>query len=282
MTYSYRTTSARYISATTRAAHLNNPHPEMSTTEMLPRFRATLNSFAAAPSTFHIITTLTPDAPSTSIHVLDSSFNPPTRAHLSLALSASPNARILLLLAIKNADKPPSPAPFEDRLEMMHRFAASFPTRNVDIAITKHSLFVSKAGDIAAAYPGAAQTYPMGFDTLVRVLDARYYTGPEGMGVLQRFFGGGNRVLCKLRGKNLEAQREYLEIIRRGEREGEGCKREWADSIELLEAAPRPGLSSTAVREAAERGDEEALDGMLTKDVKEWVVQRGLYRKAAC
>ena len=67
-----------------------------------------------------------------SLFILDSSFNPPTTAHLHLAVSAlrSPNVnmypyprRLLLLLSTQNADKAPKPASFEHRLAMMQRFA---------------------------------------------------------------------------------------------------------------------------------------------------------------
>ena len=242
---------------------------------MAPQFHAAIQSFAASSTTFKLIRSFSPNAPAGALHILDSSFNPPTRAHLSLARTAAPGARILLLLATKNADKPAAPASFEDRLEMMHRLAGALQTRNIDIAITKHSLFVAKAADIAREYRGASQTYPMGFDTLVRVLDAKYYTGPEGMHVLDDFFGGANRVLCQLRGEGLDAQREYFENLRRGD--VAGCRREWADKIDVVEAGP--DISSSAARETVAKGNSAALEEMLTAEVVEWVKSRGLYVK---
>ncbi|KAK3396919.1 hypothetical protein B0T20DRAFT_440301 [Sordaria brevicollis] len=69
--------------------------------------------------------------------VLDSSFNPPTLAHLRMATSAVEDIirrkgsgetdieglRLLLLLAVVNADKAPKPASFDQRLAMMWAFA---------------------------------------------------------------------------------------------------------------------------------------------------------------
>ncbi|EAA34361.3 hypothetical protein GE21DRAFT_3610 [Neurospora crassa] len=71
--------------------------------------------------------------------VLDSSFNPPTLAHLRMATSAVRDTikkkrrgedakdmsglRLLLLLAVVNADKAPKPAAFDQRLAMMWAFA---------------------------------------------------------------------------------------------------------------------------------------------------------------
>ena len=87
-----------------------------------------------------------PIAPKTLL-ILDSSFNPPSRAHLSLATSAistrstshtspaqggseeqakgdgSAQRRLLLLFSTHNADKIPAPAAFEHRLALMVLFA---------------------------------------------------------------------------------------------------------------------------------------------------------------
>ncbi|KAF8545033.1 hypothetical protein BDD12DRAFT_653331, partial [Trichophaea hybrida] len=220
------------------------------------------------------------------LHILDSSFNPPTLAHLTIALSslqstsASPT-RLLLLLATQNADKPAVPASFEDRLVMLHLFSASFPsTTVVDIAITKHARFLDKSIELAKHYPVAEQTFLIGFDTLIRLLNTKYYPPVHTLSPLDAFFAS-NRVRCTLRDGgwgDREAQREYMEVIRRGEREADGCRGEWAERIELVEGAPESmGVSSTAVREAVKRGDSEALDRYLTKEVKGWVLERGLY-----
>ncbi len=80
------------------------------------------------------------------ISVLDSSFNPPTLAHLGLANSLPPDTAIhsdsdysakLLLLSVKNADKTlkPGDARYEQRLEMMHLLAKSLqPLRTAETA----------------------------------------------------------------------------------------------------------------------------------------------------
>ncbi|KAK7752391.1 hypothetical protein SLS62_005729 [Diatrype stigma] len=136
---------------------------------------------------------LAPPAPPTShprrLLVLDSSFNPPTLAHLRMALSAaaetaeatvpakspppSPSQpqpqsqRVLLLLATSNADKAPKPAAFPQRLAMMYIFAQDLlsamaapqsaeeavqsgpASTAVDIAVTTEPYFHSKSRAIA-------------------------------------------------------------------------------------------------------------------------------------
>ena len=319
--------------------------------ELSPALRAAIALFAtspaAAPAFLHIYstTTSTPSAtssatsnadatatidrqqqPCTHLHVLDSSFNPPTTAHLALArssLAASPPPRpptgssspaprrLLLLLSAHNADKPASPATLLERLEMMHRLSLSLgpqlpPDVGVDIGLTKHARFVDKSQALAAAYPPAQhhhhqqpppqqpqQTFLLGFDTLVRLLDPRYYPAPlhvpcaAPLAALQPFFARA-RVRCTLRGEDVPAQHAYLERIRRGERLAEGYQPAWAACIELVDAPVEAvGVSSSLVRDArrsfshsrSEQAAEvdEVLQRCLTPEVAAYVLGQGLY-----
>lgn len=135
--------------------------------------------------------------------VLDSSFNPPTLAHMHMATSAvqdlraqqniataprggsagqkkhglTDDVRLLLLLAVNNADKAPKPATFEERLLMMEAFARDIQRAwrrleqqtalqeerdqqahddeatllPVDIGLTTHPYFHDKSAAIAAS-----------------------------------------------------------------------------------------------------------------------------------
>lgn len=108
-----------------------------------------LKSFQNSSSKFRVLKTINPstlrlqdpsklaqkDAPKTLI-ILDSSFNPPSTAHLNLARSFLENNtisrhdgphRLLLLFSTSNADKAPSPASFDQRLSMMTVFARDLP-----------------------------------------------------------------------------------------------------------------------------------------------------------
>jgi len=116
---------------------------------LLPFFTTALQQFQHSKNTFAVLcsvtaTTILADELSSPsplrstppiLLVLDSSFNPPTVAHRRMVLSAlSSNvdkdierptipSRVLLLLAINNADKSPQPAAFPERLAMMYIFA---------------------------------------------------------------------------------------------------------------------------------------------------------------
>ncbi|KAI9652656.1 MAG: TOR complex subunit lst8 [Alyxoria varia] len=126
--------------------------------------------------------TLKPEAPPprrewsvTHLYSLDSSFNPPSRAHAALARrfmakaaalydnrpheNPDPTYRLVLLLSVENADKEPAPLPYEHRLSLMRWFAEDITEHfeldedshpvgeciEVDVAVTKEPLYFRKA-----------------------------------------------------------------------------------------------------------------------------------------
>lgn len=115
-----------------------------------------------------------------SLAVLDSSFNPPTRAHLhllSLAAEQLGLSHSLLLLAKQNADKPVLGASLVQRLEMMELIAAAAdPPASTLCGVTAHPLFVDKAAALRSlCEPDARIAVLVGFDTWVRIVDPKYY-----------------------------------------------------------------------------------------------------------
>ncbi|TFY76665.1 hypothetical protein EWM64_g7344 [Hericium alpestre] len=179
------------------------------------------------------------------IAVLDSSFNPPTRAHLALALSPSlfadePYDARLLLLSVRNADKQlkPGDATFAQRIEMMLLLARDMGDANVAVGILDAPTFVGKsttllsylhgrlssAADSPQDPPRKVQlTFLQGFDTLERLLAPRYYGTVENMrAALARFFspdGDDSRVVCARRimadvPESAEREREVLEPVK--------------------------------------------------------------------
>ena len=130
------------------------------------------------------------------------------------------------------------------------------------------------------------QVYLTGYDTLIRLLDPKYYPPEYRLDVLEPFMSR-NRLRVTYRadaswGSKAE-QEKYLGKLARGEREHEGGKKEWASRIELVEGRSdgEEIISSTIVREAAKKGDYEALKKLVTDGVAEWVVAEGLYRDDA-
>lgn len=237
------------------------------------------------------------------LYVLDSSFNPPTLAHLRISSSAllekpSVPSRLLLLLATQNADKPSKPANFEDRLAMMELFAqdllshlgtiSSSPAdaglQQIDIGVTKKPYFVDKAAEIeqSGIYPKALeQVHLTGYDTLIRIFNPKYYP-PEH--TLQRLgpFLSQHRLRVTMRPGDewgsKEEQKAFLLHLAQGGREHEGGKREWAQRIQLVEGK-KPGdkpVSSTKAREAIQTNSQD-LDWLVPRSVREYILSQRLY-----
>jgi len=108
----------------------------------------------------------------------------------------------------------------------------------IDIAVTKHARFLDKSEELTRHYPNVTeQVYLIGYDTLIRILDTKYYPAAYTLKPLEVFFRN-NRIRCMYRLGDLwggrEGQDDYLRNIRSGNREAEGCKKEWAERIEFI------------------------------------------------
>ena len=284
--------------------------------QMLVAFRAALHSFASSTSSFQILRSI----PSTTSHrpktlyVLDSSFNPPTRAHLRIATSAilddekvdaEPFKRLLLLLATQNADKAPKPASFEQRLTMMSTFAEDLvrivqeqcgnkrkesQALVVDVGVIKTPLYLDKAsvidqsGEYGTPNAGPEQVHLTGYDSLIRLLDTKYYPPDHTLQPLESLFSrhrirATRRIGDKWGGR--EQQDAYLQALADGESESQGARREWATRIDLVDGTSEgeEPISSTKVRDAAKRKDSEALGKLVTDGVRDWILDQEVYLK---
>ncbi|KAF9409438.1 hypothetical protein BGZ94_001961 [Podila epigama] len=123
----------------------------------------------------------------TRIAVLDSSFNPPTKAHYHLLKAAARVGcdAVLLLLATNNVDKGQTGAGAVERLEMMEAMAMDAiqsekedsALRHMAVGLTIHARFMDKAQPILDHYPPntVQLSWIMGHDTMTRLFDPKYY-----------------------------------------------------------------------------------------------------------
>ncbi|KAF8945215.1 hypothetical protein BGZ47_003084 [Haplosporangium gracile] len=121
------------------------------------------------------------------IAVLDSSFNPPTKAHYQLLKAAARIGcdAVLLLLATNNVDKGQTGAGAVERLEMMEAVAMDSirnekedpALRHMAVGLTIHARFMDKAQPILDSYPPntVQLSWIMGHDTMTRLFDPKYY-----------------------------------------------------------------------------------------------------------
>ncbi|OJJ44699.1 hypothetical protein ASPZODRAFT_153594 [Penicilliopsis zonata CBS 506.65] len=280
-------------------------------------YKTALQRFVASPKAFEVIQTVPAQqqqqqqqtSPPELLYVLDSSFNPPTTAHLRIAVSAlldkpTVSSRLLLLLATQNADKPSKPALFEDRLAMMELFAGDLleyvranlletATQGeqpqllpqIDIGVTKRPYFVDKAVEIeeAAIYPPTLeQVHLTGYDTLIRIFDTKYYPPSHTLQPLAPFLSR-HRLRVTLRPDSdwggREEQKAFLLNLAQGGRESEGGQREWASRLDFVEGK-QPGdraVSSTIARQAV-RDRPDDLEWLVPRGVREYLTdQNNIY-----
>lgn len=293
---------------------------------MLPRLQSALRAFQSSQKPFTLVPTSTTTAAAPrkckTLIVLDSSFNPPTIAHMAMATSALHNlrtqhdiagalkggdaaktshtgggdgVRLLLLLAVNNADKAPKPASFEQRLLMMHHFARDIQQAwwkaqteeelPVDIGLTTHPYFHDKSAAIAAsseysfAPSSSEQVFLAGYDTLIRIFNPKYYSAESAdktpMQTALDPFLGRARLRITMRtdaewGGRAE-QEEFADKLANGdELERVGGRREWATRVELVEGLEGSNglvLSSTEARAAVEEGDWQKLRRVIPAGV---------------
>ncbi|BDD56421.1 hypothetical protein MPDQ_001895 [Monascus purpureus] len=272
------------------------------------QYASALKRFISSSKAFEIITSTPPSDnshPPTPevLYVLDSSFNPPTVAHLRIASSPfleqpSLPSRLLLLLATQNADKPSKPAAFEDRLVMMEMFAQDLLSNlkstesrpinlpQIDIGVTKKPYFVNKATEIESAgiYPRSIeQVHLIGYDTLIRVFNPKYYPPEHTLKPLEPFLAR-HRLRVTERPDDewgsAEGQMAFLQSLSNGALGFEGARPEWAERIQFVKGKDpdEQPVSSTRARQAAKgEANIHDLEWLVPSNVRDYVLSQNPY-----
>ncbi|KAM0751587.1 Nucleotidylyl transferase [Meredithblackwellia eburnea MCA 4105] len=254
---------------------------------------------------FRLTYTSSPSWPiSSSIVVLDSSFNPPHLAHLALAsyspLSAgeshagsSTSAKLsrLLVISSKNADKVPKPGEpnTDDRLEMIERMARWMHEErceDVAVAVVEAPTFCGKSQILVKELNKRSTismngekdrrfclTFVQGWDTIIRFFHPKYYTDMQD--TMSTFFNVDNsRVACARRGDiSQEDEEAFLS-------NPDVCL--WKEKVDLFDLGDEAlkGVSSTKIRAAVLGGDQASLEGLVLPGVAEVIEQRGFYKES--
>lgn len=234
------------------------------------------------------------------ICILDSSFNPPHMGHFSLIKesleydykSALNKKSVLLLLSVKNADKiKPRPAHFSHRIEMMIKLAdhinQSFDV-NVNVGLTNHAKFADKSKSVieyiksqnASLISKTKLTFLVGFDTLVRILDAKYYT-PEPLSVALGDFFNFSDIFCLTRSDgsfSIEEQNDYIKSISNGEKLE--VPKQWASNIYLVqnEEADISNISSSNIRSNVQQ-DNNNWHNKVTCGIQDYIDRKKIYKE---
>lgn len=233
-----------------------------------------LSEFREFNKTFEIIHQTKNTLDTTRLFILDSSFNPPHLAHYSLVKTsidyeAFKNDRnsssVLLLLSISNADKADGePASLEQRIDMIILLAEHI-TKSLGVpaavALTSCPKFADKCEAIQnhsreLALPKLKLTFLVGFDTIIRILDQKYYTSPISVALNDLFQNSDFLVLTREDKKHtIEFQLSYVKQLHDGSLKA--IPNDWASRIyivvndNLIEA----DISSSAIRSNIRNGN---------------------------
>ena len=206
--------------------------------------------------------------------VMDSSYNPPTRAHVQLCLSAiSQHTKLdidtlVMLLATKNADKQQSTIDdYVNRMELMKTVALdelSIDGVETLIAATSASLFRDKA-QLLKQYLGKddCQLYfVLGYDTAIRLFDMKYY--PESKCIqeaLLSLFSTGVHLLIAARSHDSHLMEQFM-------RDVIYSNAEWSSLVHLIEMPPEyVDISSTRVRQCLQNGNHDELKQLVPQSI---------------
>ncbi|GAA5857304.1 hypothetical protein JCM8547_002209 [Rhodosporidiobolus lusitaniae] len=200
------------------------------------------------------------------ISCLDSSFNPPTAAHLALASRGSADA-CLLVYSAQNCDKGTAHAGEVARrlafvrevaLYMQERAEKEGREANVAVALLNAPAFVDKSralkeelgrmmGELGEEGVETRLSFSVGWDTLIRIFDPKWYSSLQDS--MRAFLEeDGSSLVCARRGDiSREQERGFLESDN---------VRPWREKVEMfdLEDEKLKGMSSTEVRKAVKEG----------------------------
>ena len=141
------------------------------------------------------------------------------------------------------------------------------------VALSKHARFVDKAKEIERAFPSIKElVWLMGYDTLIRILDKKYYTGPLEESL--RGFLNRNRVVCAIRGDEVE-ERAFIEKIQAGE--VAGVPPVIADYITIIDPVGKEA-SSTRARTASAKGRADEVRQLVPGEIAEYIEKEQLYK----
>lgn len=141
--------------------------------------------------------------------------------------------------------------------------------------------------------PPLEQVYLVGFDTLVRLLDPKYYAPTRTLAALGAFFASARVQVTRrvggrwggVRGREVQDQDRWLDRFEWG---AKGGRREWRGRVELVGGGWEgmegmegmeegvEGVSSSLVREKVGTG-EGGWEGLVGEAVRGWIVREGLY-----
>ena len=142
--------------------------------------------------------------------IFSGSFNPITVAHTKMFEEAQARFQLdelLLLLAKANVDKDVFGLPLAGRILTLKRYAEN--QSDVSIGISSHGRYIDKVEALKAIYPvGTEFHFIVGYDTLVRIFDPKYYTDVHTE--LHHLFSQCRFIVANRDGVSIETIQQFL------------------------------------------------------------------------
>lgn len=205
------------------------------------------------------------------VGILPGSFNPPTRAHVELALEAKKSFKldsVIFTISRVTIDKEEIEGLcLEDRLLILSLIARELGW--VSLAATNRGLYYEQANALRVLLGRKAKFYFLvGMDKVLQILDPRYYENRES--ALLSLFTEAQLVAANRGSLREEELKEML-----GSPENENFK----DRIYYLPLAEETAeISSSALRDEIRRG--EAFESRVPESVAAFITETGAYRNA--
>ena len=200
--------------------------------------------------------------------VFSASFNPITVAHVKMIEEAQARfglEEILLLLAKANVDKGVFGLSLEERLIMLKAYAMT--CKDFSVVACSHGRYVDKIEALKAVLPSDTQlSFIVGYDTLVRIFDPKYYTDLHTE--LRQLFQGCRFIAANRAEHNLHSVKEFLL---------QPICQPYAGYIDLIELPDfYAEVSSTEIRTRILRG--ENIDHLVPRAVQGYLKTTRAYQ----
>lgn len=188
---------------------------------------------------------LTPLARMRSLAVLPGAYNPPTRAHVTLAESARARGfeAVLFSLGTVTVDKPESGLRLEERIQLLVEIARE---SGFGVVLVNRGLYAEQAEALRRSLHDIERlAFVTGMDKVEQIFDRRYYADRDR--ALGALFERAELLVAARGGLDQPALARLLE---------EPTARAYAHRIEWLDLDPRVReVSSSAVRARLARGE---------------------------
>ncbi len=206
--------------------------------------------------------------PGRGVGVFPSSFNPVTRGHMAMlqrAAQIKAFEEMLLVLDTQAMDKEIFGATLVDRLLMLQLLFEDHP--RFSVGVSNRGLFLTKAQILMELYPrGTDMTFIVGYDTLARVFDPKYYEDREG--ALDRLFACCTFMVANRGDYGRKAVQQLTASAE---------NRRFQHKVHFFEIPNHLAqISSTQVRHRVMKG--KSLVGLVPQQVREFIAKVKLYQ----